>query len=345
MNAKRVLIVEQDSSDAAAWAAALRDDGCQAHRVRSRAEAVDAAARELPDLVVAGAATGRGDGARLVRELKALAQPGFLPVVLVSRAADADVRVRALRAGADDCLARPCHVPELAARAGALLRLKATQDALRREKAELERLSVTDPLTGAFNRRYFQLRLEQEVERSRRHGNPLAILMLDLDHFKAVNDRYGHPAGDAVLRSTARLVDAELRRVDVCTRWGGEEFAVILPDTGREGAAIVAHRLLRALRERVCSGAREGGRAPEAFRVTASIGIAVHLSGEAASAEQLVAAADAALYRAKRLGRDRACVAGEEAAGTAEAVRPGRGVALQRWLARPTATAALSLTP
>jgi diguanylate cyclase (GGDEF)-like protein len=211
-------------------------------------------------------------------------------------------------------LLRTSAAAELVARVAALLRIQAAQDALQREKAELERLSTTDPLTGLMNRRYFQARLEQELERTSRHGGAASVILLDLDHFKTVNDRYGHPVGDTVLRSVADCVRGALRCEDECTRWGGEELAIILPDTDRAGAAAVAERLLRTLRSHGAFSApllREADARPERFHVTASIGVASFPADEVQRAEDLVRLADAALYRAKDQGRNRVCLAWE----------------------------------
>ncbi len=243
-----------------------------------------------------------------LRAMKACVEPRFLPVLVLSERAGVDARVSGLRAGADDVIVRPHREEEVLARLEAMLRIKSSQDALEAARADLERLSITDPLTGLFNRRYFQYRLEQEVERARRQGGPVSVLMIDLDHFKRVNDRHGHRAGDEALRMIGDLLVRELRRPDVCTRWGGEEFAVILPGTDESGAAVVAKRLLRAIRASArLSAVRIGvpdGR-PETVRVTASLGVAAYPSEAVATPEQLVQRADAAMYRAKEQGRDR----------------------------------------
>jgi two-component system cell cycle response regulator len=305
------LLVLDSPAEAATLASILARQGLDTSSVSRGAEAIRALSRDArPDIVVMDSALRDMDGVQALRALKDRAEEEFLPVVLLSSQPDAESRVSGLLAGADDVLSKPCQGAELWARIAALLRIKAAQDSLRKAKLELERLSITDGLTGLFNRRYFQYRLEQEVERCRRHGDTVALMLIDLDHFKKVNDRYGHPAGDAVLRAAAEILTRELRRVDVCTRWGGEEFAVILPDTGRPGAAVVADRVLRALRAGLrFSAAPVRGQAlrPERFRVTASLGLAVHPSAGVDRADELVSAADAALYRAKDQGRNRAC--------------------------------------
>jgi diguanylate cyclase (GGDEF)-like protein len=318
VSASRVLIAESQGADGQALAHSLLREGYHTKLVTRGAAALREVCSEAPpDLVVMDLALPDMDGLQALRRVKAIREPGFLPVIALSGAeGDREARVRALRGGADEVLARPLHLEEVLARVEALLRIRAAQDQLRVANEELERRSITDPLTGLFNRRYFEYRLAQELERSRRHGGPVALALVDLDHFKHVNDRHGHGVGDEVLRSVSAILRGQLRRLDTCTRWGGEEFAAIMPNTDAAGATVVCQRILRALRgwEGLSAAPLEGG-AVEAIRLTASVGVAVHAPQGAVAAEALVRRADAALYRAKKLGRDRTCLAlGAEAA-------------------------------
>jgi diguanylate cyclase (GGDEF)-like protein len=172
---------------------------------------------------------------------------------------------------------------------------------LRSREAHLELLSKTDPLTGVTNRREFFDALEREMARARRRQASLAVVLLDLDHFKAINDAAGHLAGDAVLVAAARAIGEELRRGDVLARYGGEEFVVLLPDTDTPGARVVAERCRERLQQMAM--VFEG----RAIAVTASFGIAT--LGAPGSEEALVRSADEALYKAKREGRNRVEVA------------------------------------
>ncbi|HZA80729.1 MAG TPA: diguanylate cyclase, partial [Actinomycetes bacterium] len=171
--------------------------------------------------------------------------------------------------------------------------------------AEAERLSVTDPLTGAWNYRYFERRFEQEIERSRRFGRVLTLLMLDVDHFKSVNDRFGHQRGDEVLVEFAGRVTGSVRDIDTFARYGGEEFVLILPETNLEGGLAVAEKLRRATHRQPFCGDGDGG----GVRLTVSIGLAC-FPEHATSTEELLRAADEALYEAKLQGRDRVVTAG-----------------------------------
>ena len=164
---------------------------------------------------------------------------------------------------------------------------------------ELSTLARHDPLTGLANRRDFMVRAEAQCAAARRYGRPLSVLMIDLDHFKAVNDRYGHAAGDDVLRFIAAVFSLEVRSTDVCARVGGEEFAVVLAETGLEGGLQMAERI----RQAVAASPVISERVPHPLRVTISVGVAASAKG-ATSLDALLRDADQALYRAKAEGRN-----------------------------------------
>jgi diguanylate cyclase (GGDEF)-like protein/PAS domain S-box-containing protein len=168
---------------------------------------------------------------------------------------------------------------------------------------DLHRLATTDPLTGAANRRQFMAAATQEVERSLRYGNGLSMIMLDVDHFKRINDEFGHSVGDEALVAVVNACRATLREVDVVGRMGGEEFAVLLPETALTGALEVAERLRRAI------AAARPRQAPAGLVLTASLGVAQRTTGETL-VDQILGRADRALYAAKNEGRDRVCAAG-----------------------------------
>ena len=167
------------------------------------------------------------------------------------------------------------------------------------DNARLEALAHTDPLTLVLNRRALMSRLAAEVDRARRYESVVTVLMIDLDHFKGVNDTYGHPAGDQVLRDVAQLLQHEVRSVDIVARYGGEEFLVVLPETSTEGAVVFAERI----RERI--EARMFESTGHSLLLTTSIGVASFPSERVASMDDLISRADEALYRAKAEGRNR----------------------------------------
>lgn len=162
----------------------------------------------------------------------------------------------------------------------------------RRLAAELRNLAVTDPLTGVFNRRHFLEELQREVSRCNRHACPFALIMLDIDHFKEVNDRFGHEAGDRVLKEVTEMIRQRIRSSDLLARWGGEEFLILLPDTGVQPAVTLAEGILNRFQARTFSGIG---------RVTASFGVVGHREGE--SIDELLTRVDNMMYRAKNGGR------------------------------------------
>jgi diguanylate cyclase (GGDEF)-like protein len=183
---------------------------------------------------------------------------------------------------------------------------------LRETSAELERLAKVDPLTGVLNRRAFFERLETEFRRAQRYGRPVTVLMLDIDRFKALNDRYGHATGDAVLAVCAGHLASNLRQSDEIGRYGGEEFVIFLPETSLADGAFVAEKLRQAVEElRIDSPDGASG----AVHVTTSVGVACGPALDTPDSQSLVNHADAALYVAKRTGRNRISVSETGAAG------------------------------
>jgi diguanylate cyclase (GGDEF)-like protein len=173
---------------------------------------------------------------------------------------------------------------------------------------KLAALATSDGLTGIANRRHFDERLAEEWARAKRDGTPLSLLLIDVDHFKRFNDQYGHQAGDACLRSLARILAAQVRRpADLAARYGGEEFALLLPNTGADGCVEVSERVREALRELGMLHALN----PPSKLVTVSLGGATNIPALAVADDSLVAAADRALYAAKESGRDRLVMSGQ----------------------------------
>ena len=219
-------------------------------------------------------------------------------VILTSRSKSEDL-VQALDAGADDCIAKPFRPQELRARLMVGFRIIRLQERLIRAREELYEHATRDGLTGLWNRRNIVEILENEIARARRSGTPLAVVMADIDHFKRINDKYGHFAGDDVLRDAARRMKSAIRQYDSIGRYGGEEFLIVVPGCDLMGSVAVAERLRRAT---------------EAYRttmpdsppvVTCSFGVAWVENAAAITADQLLRDSDAALYLAKRAGRNR----------------------------------------
>src|SRR6201994_2541046 len=184
------------------------------------------------------------DGVTLCRLVREANLPSVYMLLLTSHRA-VQHAVEGLRAGANDFIRKPADETELVARLDAGRRMVLLEQSLREANTQIERLSVTDPLLGIFNRRYLHERLPQEAARSRRYGEPLSLVMADLDHFKKINDTYGHQAGDLVLQHAVKLARSALRVSDWIARYGGEEFVIVLPETPLLGAHAVAERMRR----------------------------------------------------------------------------------------------------
>jgi len=230
------------------------------------------------------------NGIELLKEIKGEFED--LPIVVLTGKGDITTAVAAMQAGASDFISKPVE--------GAFLDLR-IQRAVELERTR--RLVKLDSLTGLYNHRFFQDRLTEEIRRSERYERSLSLLLMDIDHFKEVNDTHGHPAGDSVLRVVSRLLLESSRVEDIVARYGGEEFAVILPETTSAGAEIFASRVQRDFESsRIVE--RE---LPRGIKITVSIGVADSKRGCTSAA--LLEAADQALYRAKREGRNRICVA------------------------------------
>ncbi len=257
---------------------------------------------EQPDMVVCDLEMPGLDGEKLLAVKESRPEVRDRPLIFLTASTDLERRVRLLDRGASDLLLKPFHPAELMARVRLHMRIKRLQDELREKNEILSRLSTTDGLTGLRNRRFVDDLLNVEVLRARRYGSQLAVLMADVDHFKRVNDAYGHPAGDQVLRQLAEILRTRLRGSDVAGRYGGEEFLVILAHNTLEGARLLGERWRQDFAEQRFD--LPDGRS---FACTLSVGSAGFDPELHASAADLVAAADAALYEAKAAGRDRVC--------------------------------------
>jgi diguanylate cyclase (GGDEF)-like protein len=248
----------------------------------------------------------RLDGFAMARELREDPSTRLVPVIVLTARHDAEGRVEAFRSGADDLVEKPFDCEELEARMAAALRRSTAYQAiashnaeLTRDKGRLENLLMHDEKTGLYNFREFQRRLHEEWSRAVRYATPLSLVMLDLDHFKEINDALGHQAGDRVLREFATLVTGGARANDVAARWGGEEFAIILPHTEADMAERVAERIRSAVGDFVFLADERP------TRLTVSAGVAMWPSPAVVTIDDLVRRTDRALYAAKEGGRNR----------------------------------------
>lgn len=235
------------------------------------------------------------DGHQVLARLKQDETLRDIPVVFLTGRTGTDEMVAGLREGAHDYLRKPFEPAELIARIAGAVRVKRLQDQLRERNHELDRLSRIDGLTGVHNRRHLDETIEQLASAARRHQVPLAIVMFDIDHFKAVNDTEGHPGGDRVLQEFASRLRAVVRTEDVVGRWGGEEFLVVAPHTPIDQALVLAERARAAIADRTFDLGDHD------IKVTVSVGCAATIDEPVAD---MLARADAALYRSKTSGRN-----------------------------------------
>lgn len=244
-------------------------------------------------------------GLDLIRFIRSDPQPGYTYTIILTALHEKSHVVEGLEAGADDYLTKPFHSEELLARVAIGERILRLEDHLREARQQMEFLAMHDGLTGLLNRRAIQEFAEAELKRAARASSPVSVLLIDLDHFKSINDRYGHLIGDQALRMFAEVLLESIRSYDQAGRWGGEEFLCVLPDTTLKDAKVVA--------ERIRAGVADSSlplRESSDLSLTVSIGVA-SASGEDGPIvlDKLVQAADAALYRAKNEGRNRVSAA------------------------------------
>ncbi len=220
------------------------------------------------------------------------------PVLVWMRGQDPKQRIEVLASGADDVFGAELSVEEVLARLDVRVAAARRVAKLLEERDELKALSTTDGLTGLANQRAFKARLEEEFRRASRYDDPMALILMDVDHFKSINDSHGHLIGDEVLVSIAKAIKGAVRETDFLARYGGEEFGVLLPKTHLAGALTVADRMTQALR--AIRAGKDGS-----LRVTASFGVSGFPGRGVTTPEQLLRTADDALYRSKREGRNK----------------------------------------
>jgi diguanylate cyclase (GGDEF)-like protein len=284
-----VLVVDDDPDKRLLLQVALQMAGWEVRTADDGEAGLAAVDSYQPDLIITDVMMPRMDGYELVRRVRANPLTRFIPIIIqTALRRDAQDERRGAEVGALGYIVDPTDIDLLLARARTLLDFKNYLDTC-------EEAAFTDHLTGLANRRRFERQLEREVGRTLRYNRHFCLLLLDIDHFKNVNDSHGHDAGDETLRLLAKTLQAETRGIDLAARIGGEEFAVILPETDLEGGADVAERLREAITR---------AEIPLVGNITASFGVA-EFPLCAATGRELIALADAALYEAKRKGRDR----------------------------------------
>jgi len=295
-----ILVVDDAPENVMLLSLILKDLGKISSALSGR-EAIDKALESPPDLILLDIQMPELDGYDVIKALKEDPRTENVPVIFVTGLSDDGDEEKGLKLGAIDYITKPYKPTVVTARVRNHLRLREYAVRLELMNEELERLATTDALTSAFNRRYFMSRLEDEVERVRRYKRPSSLLMIDVDHFKRINDGFGHDVGDTVLIQLVKLLEGQVRQLDTVARFGGEEFVILLPETVEKDALISAERLLELVR------ASSIDAAGNTIQFTISIGCA-EFGSDCPNVEAILKTADLALYDAKESGRNRVVV-------------------------------------
>ncbi len=303
----RILVVDDDRDSVDLLTQWLTMGGYEVTSAVDGQEALRRVQSDRPDLVLLDILIPPPDGMQVMRAIKRDRVLSTIPVVVMTVKRDVKSKVECLKNGADDFIVKPFHFDELDAVVRSSLKKRYLYTSLERANRQLRdanerllKLTVTDERTNLLNDRYLKRRLGEEFKRAQRYGMPLSVAMLDLDHFKQVNDKYGHDCGDLVLREFGNLLTASARTTDIVGRFGGEEFLMVLPNTDGIRAAIVAERVRKAAEEHIYKYKES------LVRITVSAGVAsVPANAQVHDEHELLKASDQALYRAKQASRNR----------------------------------------
>ncbi|AFZ54600.1 diguanylate cyclase [Cyanobacterium aponinum UTEX 3222] len=293
-----ILAVDDNSVNRILIEKILRKEGYQAKILAHSQEVLPYMEQINPDLILLDLMMPNINGLELCQQIKLNPHFQDIPVIFITASDEKQDLLKAFDLGAVDYITKPFHNRELLARIKTHLELKFTRDELKKALVELEKLATTDELTGISNRRNFSTLAEREFNLAKRQKRYFALLILDIDYFKKINDSHGHIAGDFVIKSVAQQCVLSIRQEDLCARWGGEEFIIFLSESMLEDGIAVARRLRQDIEE--LSVAFES----EQINVTVSIGVAVY-NPEDKNVNQTIIRGDMALYQAKNSGRNR----------------------------------------
>lgn len=296
-NERLILAVDDDQDNLTLVARTLEHEGYEVERANSGEMALKALRGRQPDMILLDINMPGISGLETLNQLRS--KDSYTSVIFVSARSETPDIVKGLDAGADDYVCKPFDPRELLARVRAQLRIKDLNDRLKAANRRLEELVDIDDLTGLYNMRSIYQKLENEISRARRHHRAVAVIMMDMDNFKSVNDTHDHLFGSFVLAEVGAIIRATIRSVDFAARYGGDEFLIALSETTVEGANLFCERLRRAIGQKLF--AKDGN----AMHLTASIGIAaIEPALQILDAKDLVRCADHALYTAKRAGKN-----------------------------------------
>lgn len=298
-----ILLVEDDRVTRRLIARLLRKAGYEVEEAGDGSEALARLQEKFFPMLITDWEMPEIDGPTLCQRIRTLPLQGYVYTLLLTARDTKEHIIAGLESGADDYLVKPLHEAELMARLKTGARIVALEQSLRAANERNRQLSITDALTGAYNRRYFNEQLPAELDRCRRYRHPLSVVMGDIDFFKKINDGHGHGAGDEVLAQFVQLTQRSIRATsDWIARYGGEEFIIVMPETGHVGAMQATEKIRAAI------AAQPFATSAGSIPVTASFGVATLLpDGDDAlqTVDQLIATADARLYASKHGGRNR----------------------------------------
>ncbi len=295
---RKILVVDDDPQSLKLVSKTLEFEGYQVRGANSGTEAVQEMAKWRPHLVLLDVSMPGLDGLETLKHLRE--QDEYVSMVFLSGKTNTEDVVRGLDAGADDYIGKPFAVLELLSRVRTQLRIKDLNDNLKRANNRLKELVDIDDLTGLFNMRSLYKKLDFELDRARRYKRSLGVIMMDMDHFKGVNDGHDHLFGSFVLSEVGALIRENIRKVDFAARYGGDEFLIVLTETDHEGSLAFAERLRKRIEAYLFKS--------ESFsmRLTSSMGLAITgPQNTNIDARSLVRYADRGLYLAKEKGRNR----------------------------------------
>jgi len=303
---RTILVVDDVPVNIQLLSTYLSSEGYRVISAKDGQQALDEVYKNTPDLVLLDVMMPKINGFEVCKRLKASEETKFIPVIMLTALNDLENKIKGMDSGADDFITKPFNRMELLARVRSLLRIKYLHDELQKKivelqkaKEELRQLAITDGLTGLYNYRYFKEQLSQEINRAVRHNLNVSLIMIDIDHFKNFNDKNGHPAGDQVLRQIGYLLKNNIRNIDMAARYGGEEFALILIETEKDSALIVAEKIRKLIETNKFLHEEN----QPLGKITISSGLST-FPEDGREFDALVQKADQRLYRAKQAGRN-----------------------------------------
>ena len=298
VNLPSILIVEDNEIDAKLIQRFLDGEPYEIKLVKDGEDALHRIQQQKFDLILLDLLLPGKNGYEICKTLKAKEQTRNIQIVAVTNLSDTESKVQGIESGTDDYLIKPVNADELKTRVRALIKKKEYLDTLCTRYEMAVYSAITDKLTGLYSRGYYDHFLNLEIKRSLRQNTPLALLMIDIDNFKQINDTFGHQAGDKILEQLGDIIKLNIREIDLAARYGGEEFAVVMSNTDLREAEQAAERIRQSIQEQAVSDGDA--------QVTVSIGIALYPM-DATSMNDLVEKADRSLYKAKRDGKNRVC--------------------------------------